>query len=135
MAKQTWKHFAFPCALLEKALSASSNLAQDRGKPLEPGWIGRFANAGIKSCTMLAVVALSLASSGAGQTAGKMPEQTRARAVTEQESASQLATEVERESWRKTILKTPRPKKGCFTAAYPETEWREVPCKTPPHKL
>jgi hypothetical protein len=44
-------------------------------------------------------------------------------------------TAVELESWRKTILKTPRPKAGCFTATYPETKWREVPCKTPPHKL
>ena len=44
-------------------------------------------------------------------------------------------TDVERESWRKRIVATPRPKDGCFTATYPETEWREVPCKTPPNKL
>jgi len=41
-------------------------------------------------------------------------------------------TAVELESWRKTILKTPEPKTtGCFTATYPETAWREIPCKTP----
>ena len=44
-------------------------------------------------------------------------------------------TELEGESWRRTILETPRPKSGCFTATYPETEWREVLCKTPPHNL
>lgn len=43
-------------------------------------------------------------------------------------------TAAELESWRRTILKTPRPN-GCFTATYPEKQWREVPCKTPPHKL
>jgi hypothetical protein len=44
-------------------------------------------------------------------------------------------SEAERESWRRTILETPRPGTGCSTATYPETEWREVPCKTPSHKL
>ncbi len=52
-----------------------------------------------------------------------------------QTTAYQQATEVERESWRKTILHTPRPKRGCFVATFPETEWREVQCKpTPPTK-
>ncbi|HXW29579.1 MAG TPA: hypothetical protein VEK55_09450, partial [Xanthobacteraceae bacterium] len=41
-------------------------------------------------------------------------------------------TALERENWRKAILATPRPRKGCFTAAYPERQWREEPCKTPP---
>jgi hypothetical protein len=40
------------------------------------------------------------------------------------------------EAWRKTILKTPRPKKdACFTANYPDTQWREIPCIKPPNKL
>jgi hypothetical protein len=43
-------------------------------------------------------------------------------------------TPEELENWRQAILKTPRPK-GCFTARYPEQQWREVHCKTPPHKL
>ena len=42
----------------------------------------------------------------------------------------------EREEWRKALLATPRPKNGCFTAAYPERTWREVPCApSTPHKL
>jgi hypothetical protein len=44
-------------------------------------------------------------------------------------------TTEEVESWRREILKTPQPRNGCFAANYPERQWREVPCKTPPHKL
>ena len=40
-----------------------------------------------------------------------------------------------RENWRKEMQATPRPRNGCFTATYPERQWREVPCKTPPNKL
>lgn len=135
--KQTWKHFAFTCAVLGKVMNASLSLAEDTGKLLGPRWIGRLASAGIKSCAMIAVLTLSIASSGAGQTATKMAEQAQAKPTKEQAqaAATQRPTEVERESWRRTILKTPRPKPGCFTASYPETEWREVRCKTPPHKL
>lgn len=35
-------------------------------------------------------------------------------------------------SWRSSIMHTPRPKNGCFTADYPKTEWREVPCTKAP---
>jgi hypothetical protein len=41
----------------------------------------------------------------------------------------------ELQNWHKAIMKIPTPKKGCFTAEYPNTAWRETPCKTPPHKL
>jgi hypothetical protein len=49
-------------------------------------------------------------------------------------SPAQPAAE-ERETWRQSILKTPKPGKGCYTAVYPEAQWREVPCRTPSHKL
>jgi hypothetical protein len=38
----------------------------------------------------------------------------------------------ERETWRKAMVRTALPKKGCFHASYPEKEWREVACVTPP---
>lgn len=41
---------------------------------------------------------------------------------------------VQRENWRKTILKTERPSKGCFAASFPETAWHAVACKVPPNK-
>ncbi|AXW36136.1 hypothetical protein HFK83_24880 [Ralstonia pseudosolanacearum] len=51
----------------------------------------------------------------------------------EQEKASEPdhALAVEREKWRKGMLLRPRPVKGCFTATYPDTEWREIPCLPP----
>jgi hypothetical protein len=36
------------------------------------------------------------------------------------------------EAWRKSMGRTPLPKKGCFQASFPSTEWHEVPCTTPP---
>ena len=35
------------------------------------------------------------------------------------------------EAWRTTMARTPKPQTGCFTAAYPSTEWKEVPCAAP----
>jgi hypothetical protein len=37
-----------------------------------------------------------------------------------------------RGAWRAAILKAPRPKTGCFKAEYPNTEWQQVQCVTPP---
>jgi hypothetical protein len=37
-----------------------------------------------------------------------------------------------RTDWNKSMLRRPAPKKGCFTAAYPKTEWQEVPCVPAP---
>jgi hypothetical protein len=34
--------------------------------------------------------------------------------------------------WRKSMIRTPLPKHGCFHASYPSTEWMEVPCVTAP---
>ena len=48
---------------------------------------------------------------------------------------TQVPEASEREKWRQTMQNTPKPKNGCFTATYPQTEWREVPCKTPSNKL
>ena len=50
-------------------------------------------------------------------------------------AAAEPGTQAEkRDSWRESMLRTPRPKKGCFTATYPETAWREIRCKTPPNR-
>jgi von Willebrand factor type D domain len=37
-----------------------------------------------------------------------------------------------RVEWQRSISQVPLPKKGCFRAAYPSTEWQEVPCTTGP---
>lgn len=48
-------------------------------------------------------------------------------------AAPHLSTEelVKRKAWGAAIARTPAPKKGCFTASYPKTEWQEVPCGRP----
>ena len=50
------------------------------------------------------------------------------------EAAGQPSAE-QRENWRQQLLTVPRPTNGCYTATYPERQWREVPCKTPPNRL
>jgi hypothetical protein len=133
MANQTGKHLAYTWALLGKLLNASLSLGQDRGKLLPPRWTSRLATAGVKSCALFAALALGIASSGAAAT--PIPQQAQDRPENQQQAtATRQPTAVELESWRKAIIKTPRPKKACFTATYPATEWQEVPCKTPPHR-
>jgi hypothetical protein len=39
----------------------------------------------------------------------------------------------ERDAWRKSMKRTPLPKKGCFTASYPGTAWQEAPCVSAPN--
>ena len=36
------------------------------------------------------------------------------------------------DAWRASMSRVPLPKNGCFKASYPSTDWREVPCATPP---
>ena len=51
-----------------------------------------------------------------------------------QPSAKASATsskEQARKEWQKEIGKIPVPKKGCFTATYPDKQWKEVPCGPP----
>lgn len=54
------------------------------------------------------------------------------RAVTPEIAAS---TAAQRETWRLKLVHTARPKKACYTATYPETQWREVACTIPPHRF
>src|SRR5262245_30557636 len=37
-----------------------------------------------------------------------------------------------RKEWNDSMLRKPVPKKGCFNAAYPSLEWKEVACVAPP---
>ncbi len=141
MEKKIGETFALMHALSGKALNASLCLAQEGVKPSGSKWIVRLANAGLKSCPMLAVLALGIASSAVGtaaaQRAAAQNAQTKPSAGQEESPDNRQPNGGELEIWRKTILKTPRPNngEGCYTATYPETEWREVPCKTPSHKF
>jgi hypothetical protein len=47
-----------------------------------------------------------------------------------QETTQPTAKSEVREAWRKSMVRTPLPKRGCFHASYPDKEWREVACST-----
>jgi len=80
----------------------------------------------MKSCAMLALLVLGIASLMAGKPAAA---QTAGRA---QASATRLPAEVQaREAWAKTMHHTHAPKVGCFEASYPSTQWQEVQCAPP----
>lgn len=40
----------------------------------------------------------------------------------------------EREAWRKSMVRTARPGKGCFTATYPEKTWKAATCGKAPNR-
>jgi hypothetical protein len=56
------------------------------------------------------------------------PTQPTPPSATTRPPAEELA---KREAWRAAIARTPAPKKGCFTAVYPNTAWQEAPCSPP----
>ena len=69
----------------------------------------------------------------ASSAAPKVPPQERpktpaskAAAVAQEEASPEEKTR--RRDWALSMHKKPAPKKGCFTASYPGTEWKEVPC-------
>src|SRR5689334_7554822 len=38
----------------------------------------------------------------------------------------------DREVWHEFMARTPLPKKGCFMASFPESQWKETPCTKAP---
>ena len=62
---------------------------------------------------------------GAAEPSAKAPEKAAAK------SRNAAREEKARKEWQKQIAKVPVPKKGCFTATYPDKEWKEVPCGPP----
>lgn len=60
------------------------------------------------------------------------PPQTAKPSAKESAAARRAAQEEKaRKEWQKQIAKVPVPKKGCFTANYPDKKWKEVPCGPP----
>ncbi len=145
MTKQTWKHFAFMCAVLGKVMNGSLSLAQDTDKLLGRKQGGRLAKVGVKSCGMLATLtlALSVVSIGAAKATASDNAGPQEKTATTAEPQAKTGTNArvkrpptapQREAWRKSMVQAPRPKKGCFVATYPEKQWREVQCGTPPNR-
>ena len=57
--------------------------------------------------------------------APQAPKPVASAAANEQVSPEEAAR---RKDWSHSMLLKPAPKKGCFTSAYPSTEWQQVPC-------
>lgn len=88
---------------------------------------------GVPAGALFLLLPLVAAAQQAASGALPMPERTPQQA----ESAAEARPgAVDLEAWRKRVLVVPRPASGCFTADFPQTAWREVPCKpSTPHKL
>jgi hypothetical protein len=67
----------------------------------------------------------TFAQTGASRSAQQAPASSPPPTITPPPSPKSLL------SWHKSMVATPRPKKGCFTATYPDTKWQEVPCGAP----
>lgn len=67
----------------------------------------------------------AFAQAGASRSAQPAPAPSHLPKITPPPSPKSLL------SWHKSMVATPRPKKGCFTATYPDTKWQEVPCGAP----
>lgn len=62
------------------------------------------------------------------------PEATTTQATPTPVATVQQSEEAtKRKDWGDQMLRKPAPKKGCFDAAYPSTEWKEVPCVKAPN--
>src|SRR5450631_1914726 len=71
---------------------------------------------------------MSSPATSAGQGTPGSKDQVSGPAATAQRSVDAAR----REAWRASMARTATPKKGCFTATYPNSGWQEVPCTTPP---
>jgi hypothetical protein len=80
----------------------------------------------------LCAVGVVLAHFGTGRGAEiNEPTQARQASVSHVLKANPAAADMER--WRETIVHMKRPKKSCFVAHYPDTNWTEIPCAKPPN--
>src|SRR5260370_23702765 len=116
LVTKTSKLFPFTCALLGKVLNACLSLAQDTGKLLG-----------------LATLMLSVVLIGVGKAGAQPQPKPKPRVVDETNPGVKVSPILlkQREAWRKSMVRSQRPKKGCFVATYPQKTWKEVQCVTP----
>ncbi len=97
------KHFACTSVSVSEVRHAPRCPKQDRRRSIGQNAAGR-------ATTILALLMLSFVSTG------------NVKAAENPEAAKQKA-------WRESLSKAPLPKKGCYKVVYPDTQWRETPCK------
>jgi hypothetical protein len=139
MTKQILKH-EFARAALGRMVNARFGLAQDTGMFLEPHGGTLLARPGVKAYAMYATLALSLALIGVGGAEAQPQDKTSARPQAKAEKGTNppvklpATAQKQRETWRKSMVRTARPGKGCFTATYPGKTWKAVPCGKAPSR-
>jgi hypothetical protein len=110
-------------------------VTQQTPKHLTSPWAALDA---ARFCAALATLTLTLLSVvllGTGQAAAQPKPNPKTNIEVQPNNKVKLPPLLlERENWRKSMVKTQRPKKGCFTATYPETSWKEVACGAAPKK-
>jgi hypothetical protein len=79
---------------------------------------------------LLYALAPSAAPQAPPKASPKKPTATAAAAAEEQVSPEERQR---RKDWKDSMVRKAAPKKGCFNAAYPSTEWKEVPCVKAPN--
>src|SRR5260370_41063253 len=119
LVTKTAKLFPFTCAMLGTVLNASLSLAQDTGRLLG-----------------LATLMLSVVLIGVGKAAAQpQPEPQPKRKVVVGGHGRVIGPPAQqRVAWRRAMAGAARPKKGCFTATYPDKTWHEAKCGTPPNR-
>jgi hypothetical protein len=84
------------------------------------------------TATLLFGLLYALELSAAPQTPPKAsPKKPTAAAAAEEQVSPE--EKKKRMDWKDSMLRKAAPKKGCFNAAYPSTEWKEVPCVKAPN--
>jgi Ig-like domain CHU_C associated len=76
------------------------------------------------------LVALTLFSASAGADGAQLQTKLSNQVA----RVTQPPIKAERQTWRRRMAQTPRPKKGCFVSTYPQTTWQEVRCVAPPQR-
>jgi len=93
----------------------------------------RFLKSAAPACLIaLFVCSMSRATYAQVQAQEKVSDLPLLKAQTPEPAVRAVDLPSLRDAWAKTIHHTPAPKGGCFTAAYPSTEWVEVQCAPPP---
>jgi hypothetical protein len=85
------------------------------------------------TATLLFGLLYALAPSAAPQAPPKAsPKKPTAPAAAATEEQLSPEEKKKRKDWNDSMLRKAAPKKGCFNADYPSTEWKEVPCVKAP---
>ena len=110
-----YKHFVFGRPVLGKVSHASLRLGQGTGKLLT-----------------VATLVIGVAWMGVVN-ASAQPQPKPKPKVIETNPGVKVSPILlkQHEAWRMSMVRSPRPKKGCFIATYPQKEWKEVACETP----